>query len=376
MSITYIPPRVPSVEGFLKEDGTVPLTGVWDTGNVLIKGPSAIYTSATEPTSPYVGMLWNDTSYGSRQMIKKRTANGWNVVASFEQYSRTMNLVHDHGSLLTKAILDAMWNEIGKLGAIVTMIIEIENKTHKTFDSGSAVDAGGGLVKLPIASGHGFVAGERVCIDGTVNYDGVFVINSVEETFIIIPATYVAETIPADAVVRVVIEGGWSMITMFNKVVLRAKGYATGRSQKQSVVFYHTGSAFTQTSFYVTGIYQALQIQGIKSVGTGAHPFTFESCPCVTVESCAGVGTSTMSGIVSTNGSFVYAKNCSFKDGYAGIYAIVDGTVLSYNCETVSGIRYGLCADYGGTIKKASATQPTGSIANEYAVTSRGGQII
>ena len=366
---------IPEPEAILA-DGTVKLTSEWDTGNVRIKGPSAIYTSATEPTSPYVGMLWNDTSISSRQMLKKRATNSWRVMASFEQSSRTISLIHNHGSLLTKAILEATWNEIGKLGAITVITIEIENKTHKTFDSGSAVDAGGGLVKLPIASGHGFVAGERVCIDGTVNYDGVFVISSVEETFIIIPATYVAETIPADAVVRVVIEGGWSPLVMFNTIILKAKNYSTGRSQKQSVVFYHTGSAFTQTSLFFNGLHKTSQVLGIKAVGTSAPAFTFQSCPDVTMDSCACVGTSTMSGVSCSNGSFVWAKNCSFKEGFAAFQSMVDGTVLSQDNETVSGIRYGLYADYGGTIKKASAQQPTGSTANEYAVTSRGGQII
>ena len=101
MSITYIPPRVPSVEGFLREDGTIPLSSEWDTGNFQIKGPSAVYASSTEPTTPYDGMLWNDTSVSTRQVIKKWTGTAWAQIGGVESSNRTISLVHDHEALLT-----------------------------------------------------------------------------------------------------------------------------------------------------------------------------------------------------------------------------------------------------------------------------------
>ena len=142
MSITYIPPRVPSVEGFLKEDGTVPLTGVWNTGNYNIVGPSAIYTSSTAPSAPYTNMLWNDTSIATRIMIRRWSGSAWQVVYGYETASRTVSLVHDHGALLTTVtIRDSAWNTIGAFGALyVTITIEIENKTLKNFINAVAVD--------------------------------------------------------------------------------------------------------------------------------------------------------------------------------------------------------------------------------------------
>ena len=269
MSITYIPPRVPSVEGFLKEDGTVPLTGIWDTGNVLIKGPSAIYTSATELTSPYVGMLWNDTSIASRQMIRRWNGTVWQVVYGYEMASRTVSLVHDHGALLdTATIRDSAWYSIGAFGALnIIITIEIENKTLKNFITAAAVDAGSGKVKLPLASGHGFVAGERICVDGTTNYNGVYVIDSVEDGYIVIPAAYVAETILASAIVRVVISAyGNTFGTNYNQITLKAKNFSSERSQNKSVVFFSTvnGSCIYIKNWALKGL-----VQGIKFVSPG-----------------------------------------------------------------------------------------------------------
>lgn len=60
-------------------------------------------------------------------------------------------------------------------------------------DNAAAVDKGGGEVGIPI-TGHGFEVGQTVTIDGSVNYDGDFVINSETADEIVITATYVAET--------------------------------------------------------------------------------------------------------------------------------------------------------------------------------------
>ena len=372
MSITYIPPRVPSVEGFLREDGTVPLTGIWDTGNVLIKGPSAIYTSATEPTSPYVGMLWNDTSIASRKMIRSWSGSAWGVVSGYETASRTISLVHDHGALLTNTYITNVWNnEIGKNGS-ATITIEIDNKTHKTFSAGAAVDAGGGLVKLPLASGHGFVAGERVCIDGTTNYDGVFIVNSVEEAYIIIPATYVAETILATAVVRVVITNVGSFSGNMNPIILKAKSYTAGIWQKQSVVFYNN---LGYSRPYFSGLFRESHVIGIKVFTEASIGFQSDSCNSLFYDYCSVSGSTSFSALVASQGGFVRAGSLSVKKASRGLESTYGVNLVSHECVTVSDVAYGLYADYAGTIIKTSAIQPTGSTANEYAVTSRGGQI-
>ena len=378
MSIAYIPPRVPSVEGFLKEDGTVPLTGVWDTGNVLIKGPSAIYTSSTAPSAPYKNMLWNDTSIATRIMIRRWRGSEWQVVYGYETDSRTISLVHDHGALLTTVtIRDSAWNTIGAFGALgVTVTIEIENKTLKSFINAAAVNAGSGKVKLPLASGHGFVAGERVCIDGTTNYDGVYIIDSVEDGYIVIPATYVAETILNTAIVRVVIPAyGNTFGTNYNQITLKAKGFSSERTQNRSVVLFSMGN---YSCLYIKNWALKGLVQGIKFVspgGSNGSGIQIEASSKVDVEYCAFYNC--YNGVICTTYSSVTAKTNTFHScSFASIVSHVSATVISRENKSFSDGGYGLVADWGGTIKKIGAQQPTGTVANEYAVTSNAGQII
>ena len=374
MSITYIPPRVPSVEGFLKEDGTVPLTGIWNTGNYNIIGPSAIYTSSTAPSAPYTNMLWNDTSIATRVMIRRWSGSAWQVVYGYETAPRTVSLVHDHGALLTGASILAAYNDIGMFGG-QSITITIKNKTVKNFLNASAVDAGSGNVMLPLASGHGFVAGEKVCIDGTTNYNGVFDIGSVEEGYIIIPATYVAETISASAVVRVVIDTANLIVTnAYNIISLIGEGFDSSINQKQPVVFY---SGITLATLTIADMSLNSVVRGIKFVASLASiVFYVRKILLSSVEYCAFNGIAA-NGVLAEYGSVLEVTSCSFKDtGNAAIQAYRSATVISNNNSSVSGVKYGLVADFGGTVKKVSATQPTGTMANEYAVTSRAGQII
>ena len=368
MNIRTIPEPQPVLA-----DGTVPLSSEWDTGNVRIKGPSAIYTSSTAPSAPYTGMLWSDTSIASRQMIKKWNGSAWVAVAGYEASSRTISLIHDHGSEITNTFITTLFNlEIARVGA-ATITIEIDNKTHKTFAAGAAVDAGGGLVKLPLASGHGFLAGERVCIDGTVNYDGVFVINSVEETYIIIPATYVAESIQANAVVRVVIRNVGSFTSNMNPITITAKDYVAGGHQKQRVVFYND---LSYARPYFAGLLRESYVRGIRFYTESSIGIQIDTCLSLYVDYCSVTGNASYNALSVSQGSFVRANCLWVKNAHAAISSFYGSTVLTNECITVSNVSYGLYADYGGTIKKTSVNQPTGSIANEYAVTSRGGQII
>jgi hypothetical protein len=101
-----------------------------------------------------------------------------------------------------------------------------------TLNNAAAVDKVGDFVGLPI-SGHAFVAGETVVIDGTTNYDGTHVITSKTTNEIVIPSLYVAETFagsetvvsgvythvfkPADDIESLVLEAGFTDITQYHK---------------------------------------------------------------------------------------------------------------------------------------------------------------
>jgi len=319
-------------------------------------------------------MLWNDTSIATRVMIRRWSGSAWQVVYGYETAPRTVSLVHDHGALLTGASILAAYNDIGMFGG-QSITITIKNKTVKNFLNASAVDAGSGNVMLPLASGHGFVAGEKVCIDGTTNYNGVFDIGSVEEGYIIIPATYVAETISASAVVRVVIDTANLIVTnAYNIISLIGEGFDSSINQKQPVVFY---SGTTSATLTIADMSLKSVVRGIKFVASLASiVFYVRKILLSSVEYCAFNGIAA-NGVLAEYGSVLEVTSCSFKDtGNAAIQAYRSATVISNNNSSVSGVKYGLVADFGGTIKKVSSTQPGGTIANEIAVTSRAGQII
>lgn len=63
----------------------------------------------------------------------------------------------------------------------------------ETLDNAAAVDAGGGDTTFPI-TGHSLLAGDRVTITGTTNYDGTYYIKSVATNTITITVTFAAET--------------------------------------------------------------------------------------------------------------------------------------------------------------------------------------
>lgn len=101
-----------------------------------------------------------------------------------------------------------------------------------TIDNAAAVDKVGDYVGIPI-TGHAFVAGQPITIDGSTNYDGTHIIYSKTANEIVIPAIYVAETFagtetvvsgvythvfkPASAVESMVVEKGFTNITQYGK---------------------------------------------------------------------------------------------------------------------------------------------------------------
>ena len=72
---------------------------------------------------------------------------------------------------------------------------------HNTLDNADAVDAGSGLVTIPLST-HGFSAYSHIGIRGSTNYDGTYVIQSVEDDTFNIYATFVAEEFVGDETCR------------------------------------------------------------------------------------------------------------------------------------------------------------------------------
>ena len=119
------------------------------------------------------------------------------------------------------------------------------------------------------------------------------------------------------------------------------------------------------------------EVYGIKLVSQSAlNGISLTFGGYYAVRYCA-FDTFAQKGIAAANGTIADVEGCSFKNIANGaIHANFTATVTSKDNSSVSGVKYGLVADYGGTIKKVSSTQPAGTTANEYAVPSRAGQII
>jgi hypothetical protein len=100
------------------------------------------------------------------------------------------------------------------------------------LDNAPAVDKVGDYVGIPI-TGHPFLAGEKVTIAGTTNYNGTFEIYSKTANEIVIPALYVEETFagtetctaeyythifkPASAIESLVIDAGYNNVSQYFK---------------------------------------------------------------------------------------------------------------------------------------------------------------
>jgi uncharacterized phage protein gp47/JayE len=75
------------------------------------------------------------------------------------------------------------------------------------LDAAPVTDEGGGLVGLP-ATGHGFAAGTRIVVSGSVNYDGIHTVDPASSAdSIVVTAAYLAETLTgAETAVALVVE--------------------------------------------------------------------------------------------------------------------------------------------------------------------------
>lgn len=87
---------------------------------------------------------------------------------------------------MTQKIYNERWM------AIETVYMSGNRKLNYTIDNAAAVDNGSGTVRIPI-TGHGMDAGCYIQILGSVNYNGVFKVQSVAANYVVIQATYVAE---------------------------------------------------------------------------------------------------------------------------------------------------------------------------------------
>ena len=121
-----------------------------------------------------------------------RTIRGqWNQL-------RSLSAIDFHGTSGTTTpvtidgtIRNPVLNVTERLAAYMRFQIASQSLAHADVQ-----DAGGGLVRFEMDSGHGLLAGDKITIGGaTTNYDGNYVIVSVSATGFVVAATYVAEHI-------------------------------------------------------------------------------------------------------------------------------------------------------------------------------------
>lgn len=94
-----------------------------------------------------------------------------------------------------------------------------------TLDNAAALDAGGGLVTVPI-NAHGLIAGSFIQIAGSVAYDGIYQIVSVATDTINIYATFVAETFAGTETYKIALGPGVDFQMIEARLHLSAAGGA------------------------------------------------------------------------------------------------------------------------------------------------------
>jgi len=94
--------------------------------------------------------------------------------------------------------------------------------------AGDAVDAGSGVVTLPF-TGHGFLAGSWVYIQGSVAYDGFYEIQAVAANTFNINAVFVAEAFAGTEYAGAAI-GGFGRAFRVNEIRLHLNGASANES--------------------------------------------------------------------------------------------------------------------------------------------------
>ena len=89
-----------------------------------------------------------------------------------------------------------------------TVVMSLFSQTTQSPAASAATDEGGGDVGIPMASGHGLIAGDYIRIEGSQNYNDEYEIQSVASEKIVITATYVAETFLGTETIYVGIKNG------------------------------------------------------------------------------------------------------------------------------------------------------------------------
>ena len=100
------------------------------------------------------------------------------------------------------------------------------NQLSDTLDAAPAVDAGSGLVRIPI-TGHTFAVGDFIEIRGTDNYDGWYIVQAVVANVSIdIKATFVAETFAATDTIEGKLVVFMKNVRMGNKEILQSQRFS------------------------------------------------------------------------------------------------------------------------------------------------------
>lgn len=119
--------------------------------------------------------------------------------------------------------MSKVWNE--RLNVIEKQVSSGSGPLNGTLDNAAAVDAGGGLVTIPM-TGHGFNVGNWFQLAGSTNYDGVYKIVAKAANTINVYATFVAETFAGTETVKTALGPGVDFQMIEARLHLSATGGA------------------------------------------------------------------------------------------------------------------------------------------------------
>lgn len=288
-----------------------------------------------------------------------------------ETESRTITIPYTYASEQIQAEIDA----IGKYIPVgVTITLQFTNTSAKYLNNSSVVDLGDGTVKIS-CTGHGFVQGDVVSIDGTINYNGDYSLPSQAKGDVdnfVITSNYVAETLTSSAIIRKPqnldstlqfsgFYGGGTIIIQGNRSESNAAAlHTTQQIYLNAIANQHTLSLMNnQVRFYIYDMKLKINV-GSNYAGVWVE----NSNATINFSYFLGASTSYGYGICFSNSSTGTLQNNYVSNVLYGI-----GSQMNSLVSTNENDDYGTMPAYGllssSSIIFKSSTQPSGSTSNE-----------
>lgn len=302
---------VDSIGGYFYADDNIGCqghAGVYEAGRFIRQGGPTTQVTGTGGVAKYI----HDHNVNLRPVVE--------IMKDTEPQLKKDNNRNDHSPVLFVNDMTDIADDDTSIGE-QELVLDVRHgddtrvggHSKQTLDNEAAVNKGGGLVGIQL-DGHGYSAGNRIVIRGTVEYDDVYTVDATTTANeIVVAATYWPETIPATATVSLARERKLFNIDETGVQTSRRKTYATNTMIGDTGVKYWVYCADVADDGTVA-LPDASHGHGMASAGGEVITFTVASDGSVKGGNAEGSGTT------NTDDANTDATLCVYD---AGTYAYV-----------------------------------------------------